>query len=400
MRSPGALLTWLGGFVLNVIAHQQCARSEHHVLANDLPLCHDNSQHHVDSFQHPIWSNKPFCVSGTGKEYCSHTKSNLRKHRGLSIISTPSAAEAISSSFLHARNARYISDDYLEVHAISGKGFGLITTQFIKRGQTILLDSARIIASAQFPAQVSHMEGASLFQGAVSHLLPQDRDAILDLDKSLGGTDIEDIMKTNAFACQLNDGTQGDGYMCLFPSVARINHACRPNAHTRFIPKTLLMEVKAVRDIDAGEEISISYGKVDLEYEQRQKLYKEGWNFTCTCDMCMASKYKIAGSDQRRRRFGKLREKIESVTPETYDAHQIVAWEKEILELSEKEGLDVLLAQDFERMAYMHAGFGLIQDAKRWANMARESLLDWTIVEGGPDNELRRVEDLLAELGA
>lgn len=282
---------------------------------------------------------------------------------------------------------------------IPGKGKGLVTVRLIKKGQTILLDPPRIIASAQFPSYISKEKGLSLFNTVVDQLPAQDRELILSLDKSLGGTDIENVMKTNAFACQVDDGGVGDGYMCLFPSVARINHACRPNSHARFIPKSLLMEIKAMRDIQAGEEISISYGKIELKHTERQRLYKDGWNFTCTCSMCTATVYDIAGSDQRRARFTKLRNKLDSLTSETFDAAQVIGWEKEIMDLSTKEGLDTLLAQDYERLAYVYAGHGMTRDAKLWAEKAKESLLEWTIVEGGPDHDIRRVEDLLKELG-
>ena len=158
------------------------------------------------------------------------------------------------------------------------------------------------------------------------------------------------------------------------------------------------MEIKTLRDIAVGEEIGISYGRVDLKHAERQKLYSQGWNFKCTCDMCMASEYDIAGSDQRRARFAQLRKKLENLTPATYDAQQIVAWEKEVIELSSKEGLEVLLATDYERLSYVYAGHGMIRDAKVWAQKAMESLLEWKVVEGGPNNDVKRIENLLAEL--
>jgi hypothetical protein len=223
---------------------------------------------------------------------------------------------------------------------------------------------------------------------------------VLALDQSLGGSKAEDIMKTNAFACQLADGDVDDAYMCLFSSVARINHACQPNAHARFVPKTLSMEIKAQRNIAAGEEIGISYGRTDLKHAERQALYQEGWNFKCTCSLCTASHYDVAGSDQRRARFAILRKLLENLTAETYNAQQIVAWEKEVMEIGQREGLETLLAQDYERLAYVYAGHGMMGDARRWAKMARESLLEWVVVDGGPRNQVRRIEELLRELGS
>ncbi|KAH7088912.1 hypothetical protein FB567DRAFT_320916 [Paraphoma chrysanthemicola] len=386
-------------------SQHQCAHGQQHILFDQTPLCHDatpaSPSHAPDAFTHPTWSHRPFCISKAGTQYCTHTTITFLTNHGLSIISTPTAADAVSSAFPHAASARHISTtDHLDVRAIPGKGYGLIATQPIAKGATILLDAPRIIASAQFPAHVLREQGSALFAHALDRLPTQDQELVKSLDKSLGGTDIEDVMKTNAFACQVNDGGEDDAYMCLFPDVARINHACRPNAHARFIPRTLLMEVKALRDIAAGEEIGISYGRVDLKSSERRKLYQDGWNFSCSCDMCTASEYAVAGSDQRRARFAQLRKKLEGLTSETYDAQQIVAWEKEVMDLSAKEGLDVLLAADYERLAYVYAGHGMKKDATAWANKARESLLEWKSVDGGPSNEVDRIEELLRELEA
>ncbi|KAF1846674.1 SET domain-containing protein [Cucurbitaria berberidis CBS 394.84] len=385
-------------------ASLQCATSDYNALTQPqalLCLDDDNAPGGPPSLRvkNGKWSQEPFCVAGQAKTYCTHTTSDFRNGHGVSVIASREAANAISSAFPASKAARYISEERLEVSRIPGKGKGLITRHSIQRGDTILLDSPRIIASAQFPSHVSPSQGASLFSTILDQLPGTDRDLLLSLDKSISGTDIENVMKTNAFACQPDDGEVGDGYMCLFPSVSRINHACRPNAHARFIPKSLLMEIKAVRDIEAGEEISISYGRIDLKHAERQRLYKEGWNFTCTCNSCTSTAYEIAGSDQRRARFEQLRKLLENITSETYDAQQIVAWEKEVMEISAREGLDMLLAGDYERLAYVYAGHGMNRDAKIWATKAKESLMEWTVVDGGPGNEIRRVEDFLGELG-
>ncbi|EDU42031.1 conserved hypothetical protein [Pyrenophora tritici-repentis Pt-1C-BFP] len=352
----------------------------------------------VPKFQHPVWSHRPVCQQGHGKSYCTHTTVDARNGHGMSIIAMAVAADKISAAFQALGSNFLNSGSDLEVRTIQGKGKGLVTLKPIKKGDTILLESARIVASSQFPATVTRAQGQTLFNTVLDQLPEADRNDILELDQSLGGSQIEDIMKTNAFACQLADGHIDDAYMCLFPSVARINHACKPNAHARFVPKLLSMEIKAQRNINAGEEIDISYGKIDLRHTERQKLYREGWNFTCTCSLCTASLYEMMGSDQRRERFAKLRHMLENLTPETYDAAQIIAWEKEVMEISQTEGLEILLAQDYERLAYVYAGHGMMRDARVWAKRAKESLLEWVVVEGGPDIEIRRVEELIKEL--
>jgi hypothetical protein len=376
-----------------------------HLVANALASCPQtplDKMHESDVYREHAWSHDPYCVTGSERQYCVHTTHHFRASQGLSIIATPRAAEAASRTFEYARKSPYYAhkNHRYEVQDVPGKGKGLVAKRTIKRGSTIMLDSPRIISSSQLPFHVGPVEGIDLFNTAVERLPTAGKELVMSLDKSSGGTGVDDVLKTNSFACQINDDGVEDSYLCLFPEVARINHACRPNAHARFIPKTLLMEIKALRDIKPGEEISISYGKVDMKHLDRQKLYKEGWGFTCTCELCAADAYGIKGSDQRRTQFGRLREKLNAITAETYDAQQIIAWENQVFEISEKEGFEVLIAEDYERMAYVHSGLGSLQEARAWARKAKNSLVEWTIVDGGPDNELRRVDQLLEELGA
>ncbi|KAF1839494.1 SET domain-containing protein [Decorospora gaudefroyi] len=398
-----------GAFTLSAQASSQCLSAQHLLSQNQLPLrqswCVDGdleteSPRVLSKMEGSVSSHEPVCVEVKEKEYCIHTASDLGSGHSLSIVARPTAADAILAAFLASGTTPLLYKHGLEIRSVPDKGKGLVTAISIKKKETILLERAYVVASAQGFANAARSQDQLLFDAVVDQLSVVDQEVVMSLDMGLGNKSIENIMKTNAFACQLEDGSVGDGYICLFPSVSRINHACQPNAHARFIPKTLQMEVKALRDIGAGEEISISYDKIDLKYAERQQSYKDGWNFSCTCSLCTASRADIAGSDERRARFAQLRKMLENLTADTYDAQQIVAWEKEVMEISAREGLDVLLAADYERLAYVYAGHGMVRDAKLWAEKAKESLLEWVAVEGGPNNEVRRLDALLAELNA
>jgi hypothetical protein len=47
----------------------------------------------------------------------------------------------------------------------------------------------------------------------------------------------------------------------------------------------------------------------------------------------------------------------------------------------------------------VYAGLGRMAEARTWASRARASLLDWEVGSGGPENHIKRVEDLVRELG-
>jgi len=60
------------------------------------------------------------------------------------------------------------------------------------------------------------------------------------------------------------------------------------------------MEVVAYRDIQEGEELSLSYIPLNHPWHQRQHLVTSKWGFTCTCPLCKASAENRAASDRRR----------------------------------------------------------------------------------------------------
>ncbi|KAF2877283.1 hypothetical protein BDV95DRAFT_589883 [Massariosphaeria phaeospora] len=352
--------------------------------------------------QRSLWSHTPFCTGKRFFKYCAHTTSSARSptSHGLSIIALPPAAAAVAHIFHAANDTPTDASHAYTIRDIPNKGKGLVASRPIARGSTLLLDSPRLIASQQFPTHVTQSGGHSLFSHAVAQLPAADRALVLSLDQSLGGSAIEDVMKTNAFVCNFADSGVGDTYMCLFPGVARINHACRPNAHARFLPRSLRMQVRATADITAGEEITISYGSIELPYAERQTLYREGWGFECGCALCISGAESIARSDARRGRFKELRDAVGGLTAQTFDAQRVVEWEEEILGISQEEGFEGLVAEDLERLAYVATGLGRRDEARRWAGRAGENLLFWKVVEGEePGAQVRRVEGLLRELG-
>lgn len=70
----------------------------------------------------------------------------------------------------------------------------------------------------------------------------------------------------------------------VFPDVALMNHSCSPNVIVTY--KGTVAEVRAVQEINPGDEIFNSY--IDLLYptEDRRKRLLESYFFTCECTEC------------------------------------------------------------------------------------------------------------------
>ncbi|OBZ71242.1 Histone-lysine N-methyltransferase ASHR1 [Grifola frondosa] len=79
----------------------------------------------------------------------------------------------------------------------------------------------------------------------------------------------------------------------IFPLASRLfNHSCTPNSATKYIitpSEPVRMEVVALRDISADEEVTIPYLDPALPYETRQEALRMNYGFTCTCSLCTFS---------------------------------------------------------------------------------------------------------------
>lgn len=78
----------------------------------------------------------------------------------------------------------------------------------------------------------------------------------------------------------------------VYPHAALLNHSCHPNCLVRFAGSTT-MELVALRNIEAGEELWHSY--VDLVSATRQEQLQQLHGFTCQCTRC-CGKIKISVS--------------------------------------------------------------------------------------------------------
>eukprot|EP01018_Ginkgo_biloba_P021084 Gb_15075 [translate_table: standard] len=69
----------------------------------------------------------------------------------------------------------------------------------------------------------------------------------------------------------------------MLPSM--YNHDCDPNAHILWI-ENAKARLKALRNIDAGEELRICYIDASMDHEARQSLLYQGFGFWCQCLRC------------------------------------------------------------------------------------------------------------------
>lgn len=75
----------------------------------------------------------------------------------------------------------------------------------------------------------------------------------------------------------------GDG---LFLTFSRINHSCEANAVWDTCRRPGIMSIRAAKDIQPDEEITISYFPETNESVQKRREITKGWGFLCQCSKC------------------------------------------------------------------------------------------------------------------
>ncbi|XP_021769770.1 histone-lysine N-methyltransferase ATXR4-like [Chenopodium quinoa] len=66
------------------------------------------------------------------------------------------------------------------------------------------------------------------------------------------------------------------------------NHDCDPNVHIIWID-SVHARLKALRDIEEGEELRICYIDASLDHNARQDILQGGFGFKCSCPRCLSS---------------------------------------------------------------------------------------------------------------
>lgn len=93
----------------------------------------------------------------------------------------------------------------------------------------------------------------------------------------------EDLL-SSAAASVACDASVGNGVYML-PSF--YNHDCDPNTHIVWL-ENADAKLKALRDIDEGEELHICYIDASMDVNARQKILSEGFGFQCRCLRCLS----------------------------------------------------------------------------------------------------------------
>ena len=206
----------------------------------------------------------------------------------------------------------------VRVMGASGKGLGGFAARDYERGECIL-DEAPLLEWSVAPGEP--VTRAAL-DACVDALSPANRVAFYALcqnaehgeQKSAYG-----IWLSNAFP---TDGTNRGAKAtpaasaerrsgAVFSTYCRLNHSCAPNVHGCWNPACGRQTMYALRDIQRGDELQVSYlGRLDLPRCDRRASLQRDFGFKCSCARCSMDADALGRSDARMTRLTALRGSI------------------------------------------------------------------------------------------
>ncbi|KAK4238620.1 mannose-6-phosphate isomerase [Achaetomium macrosporum] len=365
------------------------------------PTCLDSHIPSHPSAWHP-WTHKPHCIPASDTPWCVFTDAA----HGLSMITTPDEA----AGALHPQTHLFFGDDAddgalfsfsapekmkllkqrgrpYEVRDIPGKGKGAVATQRIGRGEVVLVDTVSVLAAVEYPADVLREEVQELLRVAAERLGEPGR--VMGLAKQ----GMEDVMLTNSFGVTLG----GKEYMGLFADLARVNHACKPNAFIHFSETTLAMTIWSARDIEPGEEITISYVDAGMTSQERQQLLEQIWGFKCQCDLCTASSDARNASDSRRIEIRHLQDEVVTLAQKG-EFNKAVEQTERLFALVDEEGLTEQMSGMYEVPARLYYHVGNLEKALEYTLKFKHEIDGYAVPSKQGEEKLKMLEGVIARI--
>lgn len=188
----------------------------------------------------------------------------------------------------HAENDQFSDARHLiEVQETAYKGLGVFAKELIPRGTRILCERLLLpLNGGEDPREI---------MSAVERLSDADKKRYFELHPfaaPIRKQHVQKYMKKRwdqvseyeRRAIGIYDANSFEVGVFFLPS--RVNHSCIPNAHYEFNPTLERGTYHAVRDIQKGEEVFISYihGGTRVKSWRQPKL--DVWGFVCTCPAC------------------------------------------------------------------------------------------------------------------
>ena len=179
-----------------------------------------------------------------------------------------------------------------KVEKLPGRGDGVVALKDFQPGDLIMEDHPMIV----MPGNVFERDDPDYIERwldkKINRLSCFDREKYFNLSDARS-SDFDPSMnpsKTSLGIFYTNCMSFIENSAALFPTMAKTNHSCSPNAEFFHNSREYTQQLVATRSISKGEEITISYLHADKEHSEekyiRQKYLKRWYSFICQCRTC------------------------------------------------------------------------------------------------------------------
>ena len=183
----------------------------------------------------------------------------------------------------------------LLVKEIKPKGYGAFAKRRYANGELICIEYPFVFVLGKQPFSQQQIDE---IHQSVEGLSPEKKKIYYSLSNCFSVK--ENIEYSEASVCENNHISNAvgifrtncfdmNGFGCaLYASIARVNHACAPNARQHYDELTQSEHLVACKDIEINEEVTISYIDIRQSTTQRREILQKSYGFHCVCSLCSA----------------------------------------------------------------------------------------------------------------
>jgi len=202
---------------------------------------------------------------------------------------------------------------------LAGKGTGLVASKDLPPGVLLLSESPLLTIPwwqrlAQFNRTKERRELLSKQLQGLSNEKQERFWKLSDCKAEPGeNPSIDGIWRTNNFALGPSGPKTNNG---LFLKISRFNHSCRPLAEFSWNPVRKKQEVRVVRPIKSGTEITVSYFSHIVAAQNRasrKKYLQNYYGFPCDCLACTLEREEGEEDDKERAKVVELEDRIKDL---------------------------------------------------------------------------------------
>lgn len=219
------------------------------------------------------------------------------------------------------------------IKAIDGKGKGLVAATKILKGTRILSE----VPVFRIPRNTSSIKASErIVEKEVECLNPDQQRTFFDLANTYVNTQSRTFGIAKANVLPLGSNASFGG---LFPEASRINHSCEHNSQNTWNENIGQLTIHALRDIEEGQGITITYLEITSEYADRQRFLREKFKFECKCKLCSLPPAQKKVSNSRLREIQAIDSLIGNFFWGGLESERALQLLHKMLGLIEKEGI-------------------------------------------------------------